>query len=609
MIRYFKWNYKQVTCLCFITLGLLWTGCNEEDTLADDPYAGGREPLQIQLLDKSPMPEAAMAKETVMFYASGLAKYCHTEENKYDFEFYISDERATVLEATDSTVTVRIPENVSSGLAYMVLEEQIFYGPNFKVLGSVSIDEGFPFYKTDGKITGPTSGIINDCLPWCNNSELVSRFYISGDFIKDSKNRLGGLGFVSHKEGLSKYNVENFKINNGIYLGPYYEDTGDGTLQFTYPEIKGLSYMKDKANPRVLMYGFFNSFENGKYVLTNQYANLYLLNNDLSVETETKTIRDVAGVAHDFKSMAKFAGGTKETIIRSWGTFDGKIVAVGNITQHTWIDYDNSVCSLDGSALALTKVETPVGSVLRMNDLGKLDETYRRGVEHTGAVGNIMDACQVEGDDVIIVGEMNSFDGETVPNIVKLKADGTVDNEFLAKVGTGADGAINRVNYYKDETTGKDYVVLAGTFTTFNGKECWGLAVINSKGEVDDEFNIPQPVTEDGIKKDGIEGGRPNFAKIVNISGRPKMVVSGSFTKYGGITRRGFLILELTGDAIQGFNVSGEFSGQLYDAEYSLTSDGANGLLLVGDFRHFDSNTVNNVIMLKVELDGSGTEI
>lgn len=43
--------------------------------------------------------------------------------------------------------------------------------------------------------------------------------------------------------------------------------------------------------------------------------------------------------------------------------------------------------------------------------------------------------------------------------------------------------------------------------------------------------------------------------------------------------------------------------GEIFDAHYSLTSDNSNGILLVGDFYYFDGQMVNNIVMLKVEIN------
>lgn len=570
------------------------TSCNDDNVIGENPYAGGREPISVKLLDKNPNPASAAASEEVTFYAAGLAKYCHPEENRYDFDFYISDEKAQVLNANDSLVTIRVPENVSSGLAYMVVDNQIFYGPNFKVLGSVSVDEGFSFYKSGGKLTGPTAGDIYGLLPWSGNNELLSRFYLAGDFRKSADltkddYRRGGLAMLTNKDGLSKWDTDYFKAANCIYMGVILNDEEDGTIKIQYPKGNGLAYVKDeKKDPGVLLYGLFKKFEDGRYN-NPPYNNLNLLKNDLSMATTSRTLNNDEGGTSSV-NLPTFMGGTSGEVVRAWGTNKGKIVAVGNFQQHKQIDYDNSAWNSKLSSVEAEYKETYRPTVTRMDKTGVCDTLFRRGAQYTGAMGTIIDACQLDNDDMVLVGEFNAFDGTQVSNIVKLKEDGNIDEAFMAMIGAGADGPINQISYFK--ATDREYIVMTGQFHTFNGQECDGLVVLNADGSFDPDF-----------KSLGFEGGYPNFAKIVDINGRPKMIVSGTFGKYNGIVRRGFLMLELTGESIQGFNVSGQFSGRIYDAAYSLTSDNMNGVLLVGAFSYFDGQPANNVVMLRVELD------
>lgn len=63
--------------------------------------------------------------------------------------------------------------------------------------------------------------------------------------------------------------------------------------------------------------------------------------------------------------------------------------------------------------------------------------------------------------------------------------------------------------------------------------------------------------------------------KIVDLTSysdihKPHLVISGTFNKYAGITRQGFLILDMKGNAIQEFNVPGRFYGELYDGTIFL---------------------------------------
>lgn len=91
---------------------------------------------------------------------------------------------------------------------------------------------------------------------------------------------------------------------------------------------------------------------------------------------------------------------------------------------------------------------TPVKTVLRMNNLGALDEDYRKNKE--GVNGVIQDAYMDEEDGVVIVGSINSFDGINVNNIVRIDKNGNIDQQFLQNIGTGANGAITKIRYNKN---------------------------------------------------------------------------------------------------------------------------------------------------------------
>lgn len=152
----------------------------------------------------------------VTFKAAGLAKYSHKAENKFDFEFYISDEQCEIAAATDSTLTIIIPENVSSGTTYLVLENQIFYGPYFNVSGSVSVDQGFEFYKT-----GPSHGSIFACVP-CRVIPNNYRIYLCGDFEQSKNSSYAGLLMVNNEKGLINFGTANkFALKYGIYWRIY----------------------------------------------------------------------------------------------------------------------------------------------------------------------------------------------------------------------------------------------------------------------------------------------------------------------------------------------------------------------------------------------------
>lgn len=596
-----SWLHKTTNIVCWVVCILIMAGCNvdEEDSIKEDPYAGGREPLAVKLLSEAPSPESAGPKEKVTFRVSGLAKYTHEEDGTFDFDFYISDEICQIESATDSTLTIIVPDAVSSGTTYLVLENQIFYGPYFKVMGSVSIDEGFEYYKT-----GPYNGIIRSCVPWCGNTGLTSEFYLCGDFRQAQGKYYGGIAMVNNEKGLLKYGTaDKIKITRGIEAGIYVDDD-DNLL---HAGLNGMEYWKkDTESPRALLYGLFKEYETYSTTLVGfKFKNVLLVNNDLTVKTEKKKFSDFNGKTHEI-SVPTFVGGTMftEEITRAFSTADGKIVAVGNFTTHLFTDYDNTTCDANNK-LVTADIYTSARSVMKMDEIGQLDKTYRRNpmdddLSLLGAEGTINDACMLNDESVIIVGDIYKFDGKPIRNIVKLDKDGQIDEEFLSTIGEAANGEINQVTCtsFKDGSGElHERIVIVGNFTTFNGQSAQGLAILNSDGSMNSEFVLKE-----------LEGGIVNFAKIVDLNtngeiAMPHVVISGTFTKYAGVTRQGFLILDMKGDAIQRFNVPGRFYGGLYDAQYSLTSDNTNGLLLTGDFRIFDGKRMNNIVMLKVDLE------
>ena len=557
----------------------------------------------MKLLSETPEPETAGPGTKVTFKVAGLAKYSNKDENKFDFEFYISDEQCEIAAATDSTLTIIIPENVSSGTTYLVLENQIFYGPYFNVSGSVSIDQGFEYYKT-----GPSYGSIFACVPWSGNTQQTTEFYLCGDFEQSKNSWYAGLLMVNNEKGLVNFGTANkFALKYGIYRRIYVND-GNTTSSYA-AKLSGMdSWKADKESPKALLYGWFNDYERWSSVTLDgfNFRNVLLVNSDMTVLTEKRKFPNPDGNMKEI-NIPVFNGGTDmlNGIIRAFSTTDGKIIAVTNSRWHVYTDYENTTCSANGKAIIPAEIYTKIKSVMRMDEYGTLDLEYRRSSVNPeeealpGADGEIKDACMTNDESIIIVGDLTAFDGKAINNIVKLDKDGIMDDTFSANVGAGADGEINKITYtsYVDgEGIAQERIVIVGAFTTFNGKSVPGLAVLNVDGTFDMEFELK-----------AMEGGRPNFAKIVDLTPysdihKPHLVISGTFNKYAGITRQGFLILDMKGNAIQEFNVPGRFYGELYDVQYSLTSDYANGLLLTGDFTSFDGKRMNNIVMLKVDV-------
>ncbi len=589
----------RVVLLCMVTMCSM--GCNDENEIMDDPYAGGRAPLEVKVFDEAPTPETAKAGEEVTFHVAGLAPYCHPD-NRYDFEFYLSDMPCTIVSTSDSTLTIQVPEDVASGKTHLILQEQIFYGPKFNVKGNVQIDLGYTYSSK-----APTNGYIYDVLSCFNNTEKSAHVYMVGDFMPWRNSNWGGVACVNNQTGSINSNSTVFKVVDGFDLTSQKQETVDGETIYLSSKVNSVTYLDNSTNPFVLFAGSFSSgYAKTRYKL-QQFNNILMTNKALELECHNVYVKDSKGKTKTV-SAPRFIGGAKEEVLRAWPTKKGKsLIAIGALKNYKYVDYDASTCDEKNNLIPTFKYKS-VASVMRLKTTknaqgryGELDEGYRQGIQYTGVTGTLTDGCPLADDGMILVGNMTDFDGVSVSNIVKLDAEGNVDMQFLNNVGTGADGTVERVSYFKDEKTSEEYIALAGSFTHFNGKACWGLAVLRADGTFDSEFTIPQKPNADGSLDSGIEGGHPNFVKQLAINGKRMLVVSGRFTKYGGVARNGFLILDAKGYAPQEFNTLSGLMGDIYDAEYTLASDNMPGLLLAGSINYFGGKFVNNVVMLKLD--------
>ncbi len=545
-----------------------------DDSITEDPYGGGKQPLGISLSQEASIPSSGYPGDTVVFKAKGLLKYCNPENDEYQFKLYLGGMETPIYAATDTTLTVIVPENLSTGTTYLVLQNQVFYGPTFTVLGNVSVDKNYALYNGSTNIDGTIYDYVEN-----KNSNSAHNFYLVGNFSAyiNNSNNFSGICYVDNRGNLAQKNTSNFGIDKGCVTTL----TGGYTSS---PYIRSISYFEDG---RMLVSGSFDAYytnnPRNSLVATNYLSvnNMLVLQKDAFPDTLNCNFDELLDNSGKYTQigLARFNGGTKQTVIRSFVTSDQKVIAVGNITQYVRMKYASYYEESEEEV-------SSVASVLRMSDTGDLDTTYRQGAIYTGAMGgSIADACQDGNDGILLVGSFTSFDGQAAHGIVRLDNNGNVDKSFLDKVGTGANGNVSMIRY--NPVLKKAMIV--GGFTSYNGEERQNIAMLNEDGSLDGNF-VPR---EFGT-------GSPNFATVLD---KEKVVVSGTFQTYDNISRRGFLILDMDGKATQRFNVPGTFSGQLQQVIETENTLGDYGLLLLGNFNRFNGAAAENILMLTADLD------
>lgn len=567
-----KYSIGLYGALCLLA-GL--SGCEELDhSISEDPYGGGKVQFELRLLSKDPVPAKGYPGDTVVFKADGLLDYCVPEKGEYAFKFYLGEQETKILAATDTTLTVRVPDECVSSNTYLVMENQVFYGPYFPIEGNISVDKSWKL--SSDVVDGIVYGAISQYGKPQNN-------YLVGGFSHLAQYEHWCIGHVNSKGEVTRWSSSDFGTDYGVKTSVFEEDVP--------PYINSISAFEDG---RMLVSGMFSAFEvynpknGGLYDLADRVYvnNIMVLRSNAHPDTTQQYIFEDAGTESNGTpirySFSKLNGGSLQPIVRSFVTSAQKIVAVGNLTQY--------VCNEYASSYVDSKQRiSSVASAFRMDDCGVLDSTYRL-VDRTGRYsgaggGNITDACMDKDDGVVLVGSFTSFDGVPAPGMVRLDADGNVDHAFLENLGTGPDGNVTMVRYNK----ALNKMMVVGGFEHVNGQPRQQMAMLNPDGTLDGTF-VPRE----------IGGGAVNFAQLID---KEKVIVSGTFSTYGGVPRLGFLILEMDGTAQQKFNVPGTFNGQLYHVAETETTLGSYGLLLMGSFDRFNGQKANNVLMLEVNLE------
>ena len=327
-----------------------------------------------------------------------------------------------------------------------------------------------------------------------------------------------------------------------------FAQSGSLDLTFNPTDLESLSGTASNGNiygstlqpdGKILIYGTFTSY-NG-----NTVNNIARLNSDGTFDTTFNT-----------------GSGANNSVERAVVQSDGKIIIVGtfqifNGSTRNRIARLNSDGSLDttfnpgsGANDSIINVAiqtdnkiiitgafvmyngTSVGRIARLNSDASIDTTFNTGVGFNTFPGRIL--IQPDGK-IIIVGLFSTFNNiATVPNIIRLNADGTKDSSFTTGHfnSTILDCAL--------QPDGK--IVIVGTFTTYNVDTSYNrIARLNSDGTLDTTFN---PGT-----------GAGNFIKSVAIQNDGKILIGGLFGAYNGTIINRIARINSTGTLDNSFTV------------------------------------------------------
>lgn len=514
--------------------------CKEKEFFGEDPYAGGKEALGVSFIGDYSDPEGGAPGTEVKFGIKGLKKW----DNK--FKFYLNEQESQVVDLTDSTITVIVPELVSSGGASVRLEGQVFFGPRFDVEGSISIDKNYA-------IVNGTNYQIADALEVDNNLILVG-------------------GFTNFENQATKQKPINsvVAINEKGQLSTAYN--------FELGASGNINSILKLNNNQFIVAGGLSGFNNHSGIM-----GITRLNYDGKLDTSIVEVINLtpANEKMGLDTIPTFNGGVyggiRQAFLQKMPNNEEMIVAIGGFRQYG--TYYLERATRDYKPVDITNIP----NVVRMDIHGNIDSTYAKNPSSTGfhtfANGDITAGYMDASNRLVIVGSFTTFQGKPANRIVRLDANGQVDDTF--NPGTGANGNITNIQF--DPVSNTFFIV--GAFTQYNGVNTPGIVRLKADGSIDDTFKFKS-----------LEGGIPTFAKQLSSG---KILVTGTFERYDNILRRGMLILESDGEAKQEYNSYGAFQGTVNKVIETTSSNGNPALILMGYIRKFNDQDAKNI--LKIE--------
>jgi uncharacterized delta-60 repeat protein len=213
----------------------------------------------------------------------------------------------------------------------------------------------------------------------------------------------------------------------------------------------------------------------------------------------------------------------------------------------------------------------PRGHIARLNASGSLDTSF--AASGTEANDDVYAVALQTDDKVLIGGTFTSFNGTTRNRIARLSDSGALDTSF--NPGTGVDSTVYAIAIQPD-----DKVIIAGSFSTFNGMTRNRIARLDDDGTLDTTFD---------------PGVGPNFlVRDVAIQPDGKVLIGGSFTTVAGQSRKYIARLNDDGSLDSSFN-PGTGTSSWVDA-VALQSDGK--VIIGGDFTTVDGEACNRIARL-----------
>lgn len=246
---------------------------------------------------------------------------------------------------------------------------------------------------------------------------------------------------------------------------------------------------------------------------------------------------------------------------------------------------DNAILSMvkqpDGKMLIgglfTTYNSTTVNNIVRINADGSLDNTFSSGGTGANSLVYVL-ALQPNGK-IFATGFFDSYNGVPRNKIVRINSDGTLDADF--DPGTGLDVAAHS---FLTLSNGK--VIIAGLFTKYNGTDVNYIARVEDNGSLDNTFNY------------GGVGANGPIYKVLRLED-DRMIIVGGFTAYNGTSVNGIARINANGTLDNTFNPGSGVDNSI-NTVIALPND---QFLIAGNFTSYNGTSANNIARINFNGD------
>ena len=242
-----------------------------------------------------------------------------------------------------------------------------------------------------------------------------------------------------------------YYYNDNTYYSTYFirlnsDGSPDLDFMYTYNCIENEWYVDNYVNTIDIQ-------SDGKIIIGGEFNNY----NDDVIRYSQKIMRFNSDGSFDdtFYVGNGFEGDVKKIIIQP----NGKILATGGFYSYNNSNYNG---------------------IIRLNPNGSRDLTFNPG---SGVDGYVYDMILQPDGKIILGGDFNQYDNNTLYNIVRINSDGSYDNTF--QTGDGFDNNIYSLALQSD---GK--VIVGGYFSYYDNNDLFGGCIVrlDTNGALDTRF-------------------------------------------------------------------------------------------------------------------------